>query len=100
LALFWPRGVRAGRRRVSGSGWPPGALGRLGRERLPAADASQDRALKVPHHVVRALELIGKPLVLAERILGLLEPRLDLVDDHAESGPLGISLPPSNGAAS
>ena len=39
-------------------------------------------------HVAHALELIGESLVLAELIFDLLQPRLDLLDDHADVGAL------------
>jgi len=51
---------------------------------VTAAEARQDRVLKVDNYLVQALALIDKPPVLAELILNLLEPRFDLVNDHAD----------------
>jgi hypothetical protein len=51
---------------------------------LVAANARYDRALEIFRHIAHALELIGKSLVLAELIFDLLQPRLDLLDDHAD----------------
>jgi hypothetical protein len=63
---------------------PSGSLGRLGSGYLLAAEARHDRALKVCHHVAQAPELIGKPLVVGDLILDLLEPLYDLLGDHAD----------------
>ena len=43
-----------------------------------------DLALKVLDHVAQAPELIGKPLVLGDLILDLLEPLYDLLGDRAD----------------
>jgi hypothetical protein len=51
---------------------------------VPAAEARHDRVLEVHQYVAQPLELIDKPLVLAELILNLLQPRFDLVNDHAD----------------
>jgi hypothetical protein len=51
---------------------------------VPAAEARDDRVLKIRHDVAQAFELIDNPLVLAELILNLFEPRFDLGDDHAD----------------
>jgi hypothetical protein len=40
--------------------------------------------LEAHNDLAQALELIDKPLVLAELILNLLQPRFDLVNDHAD----------------
>jgi hypothetical protein len=55
---------------------------------LCAGDAGHDRALEILCDVADALELVGETLVLAELIFDLLQPRLDLLDDHADVGAL------------
>jgi hypothetical protein len=83
LALLWPRGARAGPGACSAAAGRL-ARGRLGRGWVSAAEARHECALKIRNDVAQALELIGEPLVLAELIFDLLEPRFDLVDDHAD----------------
>jgi hypothetical protein len=83
LALFSPRGVRAGAFVALVVGGLAGSVG-LAAGWMPAAEPRNDGTLKVHRHVAQALELNRKPLVLTELIFDLLQPLLDLLDNHVE----------------
>jgi hypothetical protein len=67
---------------------PAGLPGRLSSGYLLAADARNDLALKVLHHVAQSPELIDKPPAVGDLVLDLLEPLEELLGDHADIRPL------------
>jgi hypothetical protein len=86
--------------RPLGSGSPAGLPGWLSSGYLLAADARNDLALKVLHHIAQSPELIDKSPAVGDLVLDLLEPLEELLGDHADIRRFGISLPRLNCTAS